>query len=242
MSTTDDVASAHPLLPDDPPRIGQFLLRERLVTDDAAVVFRGVASGEQAAVVLLTAGADDDPAARGRFRRAVDELMTSSPESVAASDFDPEVAPWIAIPLVGGRSPDVVHDLLNAVTMRPPGPSAPPRGPDFVPHWHPRRTPGRWRLWPLPWPAAGEAASRVALLWALALVMVLATLAVLIAIWLFRHQPPSQVPLPQNSPQPGSSGAPSQPTSPSSTGPTHPSNSPTPSFTNSGGSPTNPPV
>jgi hypothetical protein len=242
MSTTDDVASAHPLLPDDPPRIGQFLLRERLVTDDAAVVFRGVANGEQAAVVLLTAGADGDPAARGRFRRRADELMTSSPESVAASDFDPEVAPWIAIPLVGGRSPDVVHDLLNTVTMRTTGPSAPTRGPDFVPHWHPRRAPGRWRLWPLPWPAAGDAASRAALLWALALVMMLATLAVLIAIWLFRHQPPSQVPLPQNSPLPSSPTTPSQPTSPSNTGPTHPSNSPTPSFTNSGGSPTNPPV
>jgi hypothetical protein len=241
MSTTDDVASAHPLRPDDPPRIGQFQLQERLVTDDAAVVFRGLANGQQAAVVLLTAGADNDPAARGRFRRAVDELRTSSPTSVAASDFDHEVAAWTAIPLLADRPPQAVHDLLNAVTMRTHAASAPSRGPDFVPHWHPQRTPGRWRLWPLPWPATGEAASRAALLWALALVMVLATLAVLIAIWLFHHQPPSQVPLPQNSPTP-SSPAPSQPTTPSNTGPTHPSNSPTPSFTNSGGSPATPPV
>ena len=243
MSTTDDIASAHPLRPDDPPRIGQFLLRERLVTDDAAVVFRGVADGKQAAVVLLTAGADGDPAARGRFRRAADELMTSSPESIAAFDFDPEIAPWIAIPLVAGRTSHAVHDLLGTVAMRPLAPSPPAHGPDFVPHWHPRRTPGRWRLWPLPWPAAGEAASRAALLWALALVVLLATIAVLVAIWLFRHQPPSRVPLPQNSPVPSSpstSGA--SPTTPSNTGPTHPSNSPTSSFTNSGGSPTSPPV
>jgi hypothetical protein len=244
MSTTEDVAPAHPLQPDDPPRIGEFLLRERLLIDEAAVVFRGVADDRDVAVVLLTAGAHNDAAARGRFIRAVDELRRRSPQSVAASDFDPEIAPWIAIPLLAGRTPNAVHDLLSTVTMRPLGarPST-NRGPDFVPHWYPRRTPGRWRLWPLPWPAVGQGASRAALLWALALVMLLATLAVLIAIWLFRHEPPSRVPLPQNSPVPSSpSTSGPSPTTPSNTSPTHSPHSPSPTFTNSGGVPTNPPV
>jgi hypothetical protein len=243
MSTTEDVASAHPLQPDDPPRIGQFQLRERLLTDDAAVVFRGHADDGHVAVVLLTAGAYHDAAARGRFRRAVDDLASRSPESVADSDFDPEIAPWIAIPLLDGRAPDSVQDLLDAVAMRRSvPPRSPTRGPDFVPHWHPRRTPGRWRLWPLPWPAVGQGASRAALLWALALVMLLATVAVLIAIWLFRHQPPSRVPLPQNSPVPTSSSVSGpSPTTPSNS-PSQSPHSPTPTFTNSGGQPTIPPV
>ena len=117
MSTTEDVASAQPLQPDDPPRIGEFLLTERLTIDDAAVVFRGVADDRHVAVVLLTAGAHNDAAARGRFRRAVDELKSRSPESVAASDFDPEIAPWIAIPLLAGQPPDAVLELLATVTM-----------------------------------------------------------------------------------------------------------------------------
>jgi hypothetical protein len=244
MSTTEDVASAHPLEPDDPPRIGEFLLRERLLTDDAAVVFRGVADDRHVAVILLTAGAHDDAAARGRFRRAADELSSRSPELVAATDFDPEIAPWIAVPLLAGRTPNAVHNLLSAVTMRPSGgPPTQARGPDFIPHWHLRRAPGRWRLWPLPWPALGEGASRAALLWALALVMLLATIAVLLAIWLFRHEPPSRVPLPQNSPIPSSpSTSGSSPTTPSNTSPTHSPRGPTPTFTNSGGLPTTAPV
>jgi hypothetical protein len=244
MSTTEDVASAHPLQPDDPPRIGQYRLLERLFTDDAAVVFRGLDDDRHVAVVLLTAGAHRDAAARGRFSRAVDDLVSRSPESVVDSDFDPEIAPWIALPMLAGRPPDAVPRLLATVTMRQatvPTSGAP--GPDFAPYWHPRHTPGRWRLWPLPWPAVGQGASRAALLWALALVMLLATIAVLIAIWLFRYQPPSRVPLPENSPVPSSppSSGPS-PTSPTNTSPTNSPHSPSPTFTNSGGLTTIPPV
>jgi hypothetical protein len=244
MSTAEYVASAHPLQLDDPPRIGRYRLLERLLTDDAAVVFRGLTDDRQVAVVLLTAGAHSDAAARGRFRRAVDDLLGRSPESVDDSDFDPEIAPWIAIPLLAGQLPETVPELLAAVTMRQAvSPASRTAGPDFAPHWHPRHTPGRWRLWPLPWPAVGQAASRAALLWALALVMLLATVAVLIAIWLFHHQPPSRVPLPQNSPipsSPPSSGA--SPTTPSNTSATHSPPNPSPTFTNSGGLPTIPPV
>ena len=169
-----------------------------MLVDDSGVVYRGVRDGDPTAavaVLILGAGAHADPAARGRFLRALDLVGEADPGRIAAADTDPDIAPWVAVPLADGEVPPTVRGLLADVALQR-SPTRPARGPQFAPYWHPRRGPGFWRLWPLPWPDPLNTASRLAYLVALLMIAVLATLAVLVALWLFGGQPPSRVPLP----------------------------------------------
>ncbi len=222
------LSGVQPLEPDDPPRLGAFRLEGRLLVDDTGVVYRGVGAGDPAesvAVLILGAGAHADPAARGRFLRALALVGETDPGQIAGSEVDPEVAPWVAVPLTDGDIPPAVRGLIADVALRG-APVRPARGPDFVPHWHRRLGPGFWRLWPLPWPDTLNTASRLAYLVALLLIAVLATLAILIALWLFGQQPPSRVPLPTRPSDATPTGSPTPTRSPS---PTPTPSEPTPS-------------
>ncbi len=230
MSTIDGLSAGQPLEPDDPPRLGEFRLEGRLLVDDSGVVYRGVRDGDPTAavaVLILGAGAHADPAARGRFLRALDLVGEADPGRIAAADTDPDIAPWVAVPLADGEVPPTVRGLLADVALQR-SPTRPARGPQFAPYWHPRRGPGFWRLWPLPWPDPLNTASRLAYLVALLMIAVLATLAVLVALWLFGGQPPSRVPLPTRPSNVTPTGSPTPTPSPSTT-PTPSEPSPSPS-------------
>ena len=227
MTTTDDVAQMSPLEEVDPPRLGEYRLDHRLCVNDAGIIYRGQDGDRTAAVVLLNAGAYDDPSARERFLAAITRLQEAQPQDVLDCDVDPETAPWVALGYDGDGAavPAAAEQALSEVLLAHLPPIGAVRGPDFRPHWHQRRGPGFWRLWPLPWPERLSPASRLAFVIALAIVLALAALAVLIALWLFEGKPPAPVPIPTDpttgtgpptpSPSPSDSPSPSAPTGPS---------------------------
>ena len=233
LTTTDDIAQMSPLEDADPPRLGAYRLEGRLSVSDAGIIYAGHDGDERVAVVLLNAGAYQDPSARERFVSAVQRLQSTDPEQVLDRDVDGETSPWVALAHDGASVPSTAAGVLSEVLLDHLPPIGRVRGPDFRPYWHERRGPGFWRLWPLPWPERLSPASRLAFLVALAIMLVLAALAILLALWLFEHQPPAPVPLPRDpttgtqsptqSPTPTDSPSPSAPTSPSPT----PSGTPT---------------
>ena len=212
MTVTQPRASAQqqiqpvlPLLPEDPPRIGEFWLRGRLTANAAGVVYAGRdEQGRDAAVALMAEGSSDDAAARDRFGHAIDQLPEGALLARNSTDDD-ELALWVAVidpdaeqpdPDLDGRPPQVTagaHEhaaaALAAVLMDRIPHVRPFRGPDFRHHWEGRRRPGLFRLWPLPWPASLKNASRLALILSLLTMLLLMALALLIAWLLFRNQP-----------------------------------------------------
>ena len=211
MTVTQPRASAQqiqpvlPLLPEDPPRIGEFWLRGRLSANAAGVVYAGRdEQGRDAAVAMMAEGSSDDAAARDRFGHAVEALPEGALLARNSADDD-ELALWVVVtdpdadqpdPDLDGRPPQVTagaHEhaaaVLAAVLMDRIPHVGRFRGPDFRHHWDGRRRPGLFRLWPLPWPASLKNASRLALILSLLTMMLLMALALLIAWLLFRNQP-----------------------------------------------------
>jgi hypothetical protein len=202
-----------PLLTEDPPRIGRFWLRGRVVANAAGLVYAGRDDdGGIAAIAMMAEGAADDAAARERFAHAVDRLPIAVVLDRNSADDD-DLALWVAVtdpdatrsepqsetdsePESGEVPPEVspvarghATDVLSAVLMDRVPHLGRVRGPDFRHHWDGRRRPGLFRLWPLPWPAALRTASRLALLLSLLTMLLLMALALLIAWLLFRNQP-----------------------------------------------------
>lgn len=196
-----------PLQRVDPSRLGEVRLSGRLEVTDAGIVYAGVLSGKPVAVALLTKGAEADSYARARFHDAIRDARlrgvsaTAEPD-VLAGDDDPDIAPWVAVRADSwDDGATLAAALLAPVTVEHVAPLGVARGPDFRPHWSPRRVgPGRWRLWPLPWPAALSTAGRWTYLASFALVLAISTIALFIAIKLFENQPPAPVPPPFPSP------------------------------------------
>ena len=199
------VRQVYPLLPEDPPKVGEFWLRGRLTANAAGVVYAGRdETGRDAAVAIMAEGSADDAAARDRFGHAVDQLPGKAVLARNSADDD-DLALWVAVtdpgedqpdPDLDGRPPqvtEVAHEqaarVLSAVLMDRVPHLGRFRGPDFLHHWDGRRRPGLFRLWPLPWPAALRNASRLALILSLLTMLLLMMLAILIAWLLFRNQP-----------------------------------------------------
>ena len=60
-----------------------------------------------------------------------------------------------------------------------------PAGPDFQMHWWQNIRPGTWRMWPLPWPGRKDRAGWLSLLTSFLLMLLIASVAVLLAILVF---------------------------------------------------------
>ncbi len=220
-----------PLLPlerRDPPALGGIELTGRLASTDSGVVYAGRAGGQPVAVVVLTEGAERDSYARARFQQAAGVPVGNS---VVAADADVDIAPWVAVRADNwSEGLGAARALLAPVTLEHLPDVGKPAGPVFRPHWAERTRVGRWRMWPLPWPATLTAASRWTHLAAFALVLAIAAIALWIAVKIFEDQPP--VP-----PGPGPGPIPfPTPTSPPTSGPGSPSPTPTsPPTTGPGG-------
>jgi hypothetical protein len=278
-----------PLLPTDPPRIGDFWLDARLHATPAGIAFtahRGTdpsvagqdMTSQPALVILLSEGAAADPAARDRLAGVANAMHIDSvlARGGHGQDFgrlarkyvddqgDPTapddriVAPWMALAYDG--SPAAAEEaarILDEVELATLAPLGHPAGPGYQHYWIDKVKPGMTRLWPLPWPGRFDRAGWRTILVSWLLMILLAALAVLIAILIFRNQPPQSPPPPtgqsgsappqSSSPQSGSpqSGSPqSGSPSPSESGSPSPgsgsptSGSPSPSGTEtSGGEP-----
>jgi hypothetical protein len=225
----------HPLRRSDPPQLGEVELVGRLASSDAGFVYAGRLDSRQVAVVVLSEGAEDDSYGRARFVRAVDEEAAVLDSRIIARETDPEVSPWVAVQVANwDEGTTLGRQLLAPVTLADIPHDQPVRGPAYRPHWFQRIGVGRWRVWPLPWPRALTAAGRWTFAASFAVILLIASLALWIAVKIFEDQPPPpQPPAPQ---PPGQT--PPTPTQPT---PTIPS-IPTPSEPNQTGGTRVPPI
>ena len=245
-----------PLWRDDPPKVGDFWLDARLTASPSGVAYIGHDDhATSVMLILLSAGAAADPAARERFAGTVNQMhidtviargghgqdtgrlghrMRPETDDPVGPD-DAPLAPWAA--LAYDASPRALAEadrVLSEVDLSRLALQGAPSGPDYRLHWINQTRPGISRLWPLPWPGRHDRAGWLSILASWLLMMLLAALAVLIAILIFQQapqeQPPPPVP-PTGSPPPTSaSGSPppsSASPSPSSASPS--SGSPSPS-------------
>ena len=246
-----DWVPVSPLLPDDPPRVGEFWLDARIGAAQSGVAYTAHSGGNadvgsdpdgrSAMVIVLSEGAAADAAARDRLAGVVNEMHIDTVlargghgqdfgrmgRKYVGDDDDPTVpveglvAPWVALAYDG--SPAAAAEaarILDAVQLATLSPQGTPSGPDYQHYWQDRIKPGLVRLWPLPWPGRHDRAGWVTILVSWLLMLLLAALAVLIAILIFRNQPPQTPPSPT-----GGSGSP-PPMSQSGSPP--PSGSPSP--------------
>ncbi|WOP17837.1 hypothetical protein [Raineyella sp. LH-20] len=215
-------------------------------------------AGDRAVVlVLLSQGAAADRAARDRFTGRIDPLHVDLviarggqgqdtgrhtsrliPAEAPVDDGVPD-APWVALP--ADRSA-LAASILADVALALPS-ATPVAGPDYRLPWADDTAPGRTSQWPLPWPGRHDRAGWVSLFVAWLLTVLVAAIAVLVAILLFRNEPPQSPPPPQPqsaSPSPSSaspspsSASPSPTPSPRSASPSPSSASPSPATSGSG--------
>lgn len=190
-----------PLLPEDPPRVGDFWLTARLGANAAGYLYAAADDGGREAVIaMMTEGSADDAAARDRFVNAVDDVPTTAVLAHNDEDDD-DLALWVALgPMRADDGSSSAADerliaerrgeeVLSAVLMDRVPQIGRFRGPDFRHYWENRRRPGLFRIWPLPWPAVLRPASRVALMLSLLTMALIMLLAMFIAWLLFRHAP-----------------------------------------------------
>ncbi|GAB2660909.1 hypothetical protein [Kribbella swartbergensis] len=196
------IPDALPLMPEDPPRVGEFWLRGRLGANAAGYLYTASDEhGRHAVVAMMTEGSADDAAARDRFVTAVEELPDDAVLAHNNSD-DGDLALWVAIGPIredDGSSAAADErllaerrgeDVLSAVLMDRIPHIGRFRGPDFLHYWEGRRRPGLFRIWPLPWPNALRPASRWALILSLIAMAIIMALAVFLAWLLFRNAEP----------------------------------------------------
>lgn len=221
-----------PLLSDDPLKIGDFWLDGRLGAAAAGVAFTGHDDADTPAMILLLSqGAADDAAARDRFSGVVNTLhidtvlarggrgqdagrlgtkFQHAPDPAAPDERQP--APWAALAYDG--SPQAAAEaerILREVELSWLPQQGQPSGPDYRLYWINKVKPGLTRLWPLPWPGRYARAGWKTILMSWFLVLLLAALAVLIAILIFRNEPPQSPPqqAPRTASPPPQGGSPS---------------------------------
>ena len=232
---TSEYAEHFPLLPEDPVRVGDFWIDSRLAESPAGVVYSAHADGSDPVMLIhLRDGAASDPAARARFSGEINAMHIDTVVARGGQgqdegrmavrfrdeDDDPIVAshrplaPWVALAFSG--SPAAVAEaqrVLAAVDLVHTPQLGSPAGPDFQMHWWQNIRPGTWRMWPLPWPGRKDRAGWLSLLTSFLLMLLIASVAVLLAILVFQNQqkvsPPAPVPSSESATGSGS-GSPSQ--------------------------------
>lgn len=207
-----------PLLYDDPPRVGDFWLDARLGSNEAGVAFLGHSDeSPEVMVLVLSAGASQDPAARDRFAGEINKLYDETVVArggqgqnggrLAAKFRDeaddpvtpesPPIAPWAALAYDGSLNAAAeARRLLEAVDLSTAPPLGDPKGPTFQMHWTKDTSPGVWRLWPMSWPGRHDRAGWVPIFVSWLLMIFLAGLALLIAVLLFQNAPAYSPPPP----------------------------------------------
>ena len=201
-------------------RVGDFWIDSRLVESPAGVVYCAHADGSDPVMLIhLRDGAASDPAARARFSGEINAMHIDTVVARGGQgqdegrmavrfrdeDDDPIVAshhplaPWVALAFSG--SPAAVAEaqrVLAAVDLVHTPQLGSPAGPDFQMHWWQNIRPGTWRMWPLPWPGRKDRAGWLTLLTSFLLMLLIASVAVLLAILVFQNQqkvsPPAPVP------------------------------------------------
>jgi hypothetical protein len=264
----DDVVYISPLLPEDPPKIGDFWLDGRLGAVPAGVAFTGHDDTDTPVMVLLLSeGAAADAAARDRFAGVINALHIDTVVARGGhgqntgrlgrrfrpEDDDPiapdarQAAPWAALAYDGSPAAAAEAErILNEVQLGWVPQQGVPSGPDYRLYWIDKVKPGLSRLWPLPWPGRYDRAGWRSILVSWLLMLLLAALAVLIAILIFHNQAPQTPPPPtggSGSPPPQSSSPSPQSGSPSpqSGSPSPQSGSPSPQSGSPSGAPSGSP-
>jgi hypothetical protein len=262
MSTPDQPADGtpprlSPLLPSDPPKVGDFWLDARLVAAASGVAYIGHDSANTSVMlILLSEGAAADAGARDRFAGTVNQMHidtvlargghgqsegrlggrgTDDQLDDPRIGADTPATPWVA--LAYDASPGSVTEasrILAEVDLSDLPQQGAAAGPDYRLHWIDRTRPGIAKLWPLPWPGRYDRAGALSILVSWLLMLLLAALAVLIAILIFQQAPPVSPPPPvptsaSGSPQSGSPSPQSGSPSPQSGSPSPQSASPSPS-------------
>lgn len=237
-----------PLLPEDPPKVGDFWLDARALAMPAGITYLAHDDADTPVLlVLLTHGAAGDAAARDRLAGEVNHLHV---ETVVArggqgqdsgrlgylfrSETDDPVlpgetplAPWVALLNDGsGAALAECARILRSVDLSMTSPQGRVAGPNYRLHWLDDARGGTSRTWPLPWPGRRDRAgwSSVAISWLI--IVTLAALGLLIAVLLFQNIPPSPPPPPVPTSASGSGGSGSP--SPQSGSPSPSSGSPSP--------------
>lgn len=251
-----------PLLPSDPPKVGDFWLDARLASSASGVAYIGHDDASTATLlILLSEGAAADAGARDRFAGAVNKLHidTVIARGGAGQDSgrlghrfrdetdDPNIGadtpatPWVA--LAYDASPDSAAEaqrILDEVDLSRLSEQGTPAGPDYRLHWADSSRPGMARVWPLPWPGRHDSSGWLSILVSWLLMLLLAALAVLIAILIFQQSAPEQPPPPVPTTASGSPPPQSASPSPQSASPSPQSASPSAQSASpsGGGSPT----
>lgn len=212
----------YPLSASDPPRVGGFWLDARVAGRESGVGFLAHSSTPRAdgrsdvIVVQLNEGAARDPAARDRFAGMVNALpiddvvarggegqdagrlakrFTDETTDTPAGTTPLPPAPWVALAADGTGRPAATADaILREVQLADVAQAGEPSGPEYQLPWIDRRGPGVTRIWPLPWPGRFDRSGWVTILVSWLLMLLIAALGVLIAILIFRNEPPQSPP------------------------------------------------
>ncbi|MDR2897103.1 MAG: hypothetical protein LBV30_10745 [Propionibacteriaceae bacterium] len=229
-----------PLLPIDPPRIGPYWPRARLLATAAGVAYIAQHPDRSAPemLLLLSQGAAGDAAARDRLAgevahldidtvRAFSGLSLPTSAETAKAEFvesaGPEAAPkgwpaltapWVA--LAYDHSPAAITEakrLFQAVDLSANLELGEATGPRFALPWVSHSNPAIDRVWPLPWPGRRSRSGRLTIMSAWLLMLLLAAVGVLIAILIFSQAPVTQPPPPIPTQQPSNGGASGSPSS-----------------------------
>ncbi|MFT3889881.1 MAG: hypothetical protein QM713_17190 [Arachnia sp.] len=269
MSSDDDItvpegrpaaAALFPLLDDDPVKVGDFWLDARVTSSPAGTAFVAHEDGGDAVLLmLLSAGAARDPAARSRFSGEINAMHIDTVVARGGQDQDEglmkvrfrgeeddptldghaPLAPWVALAFDGSLAAAHEADrVLRAIDLSTSAPLGAPSGPDYRLHWIDDTGHGPTRVWPLSWPGRKDRAGWVTILVSFLLMALLAALALLLAILVFQNQPlvDAPQPIPSQASMGGSgSGSPQPGQSGSSSGGGNGSGSPSSSGGQSGG-------
>ncbi|WP_067970124.1 hypothetical protein [Nocardiopsis trehalosi] len=179
-----------PLQDADPRQLGGFRLSERVSEGPEGVVYRAHDSrGRAVSVVMLSAGAAADPAARDRFVAAVTKgVGVSGAPKVLASNTGGAAAPWAAVRGDGAQA----GAFLAPVGVVGAGAGERAGGPAYAPYWAAGGgTPatGRWH-WPGGAGRGGAAsvdpggASRPVVAALIVVLLLFAALLVVLFLWL----------------------------------------------------------
>ncbi len=263
-----EAAPLFPLLDDDPVKVGDFWLDARVTSTPAGTAFVAHEDGGDATLLmLLSAGAANDPAARSRFSGEINAMHIDTVVARGGQDQDEglmqvrfrgeeddptldghaPLAPWVALAFDGSAAAArEAERVLQAIDLSTAVPLGPPSGPDYRLHWIDDTAHGPTRVWPLAWPGRTDRASWITILVSFLLMALVAALALLLAILVFQNQPLVDAPQPipsagggsgSGSPQPGQSGSGSGEPTPGESGSGGGSASPTDSGDGPGGSP-----
>ncbi|MEA5637492.1 MAG: hypothetical protein R5N76_04965 [Cutibacterium granulosum] len=238
MSTTPpaDAPQPAPLLPQDPPKVGEFWLDARAADSAAGVAYLAHRSTQRVILVMLCAGAASDGGARDRLAGQVNllparmvlarggqgqdsgrlgHLFQEVADGPAPVDQTPP-APWVALVDDGtSYALQEARRILGEVELAHTSQLGRVAGPSFQVHWAKDRAPGTSRSWPLPWPGRHDQAGWSTTVVAWLLTLVIAGLGLLIAVLLFQNVPPTPPPppVPTSPPPPPTSNSSSSPTS-----------------------------